>query len=141
MIPVTDSPAVVAWHALMEAHERVMSELRPVLRQHGLTVSEFDVLANLLPGEQCRHSELADRVVLSRTALTRLIDRLVGRGLLLRLPDARDGRGVQIRLTHDGADLRRAALEGNDRVIEAAFAGLSGHQTAALERSVRRLGA
>lgn len=137
--PSPTSPPVIAWRELMEAHERVMSRLRPALREHGLSVTEFDVLVNLEPAHDARHSELADRVVLSRTALTRLVDRLVDRGLLLRGPDDRDGRGVRIALTADGARLRMQALAANDAVVESALSPLDRDALENLTSAVRAI--
>ena len=60
---------------------------------------------------ELRHTVLADRVVLSRTGLTRLISRLCERGLLQRHEGAEDGRGVLISLTdHHGVQVRERAV-------------------------------
>ncbi len=138
--PAPTDPDVIAWQALMEAHERVLTGIRAALEPHGLSVSEFDVLAHLAPRESCRHADLASRVILSRTALTRLVDRLVARGLVTRQPDAHDGRGVLVTLTPQGRRLRGAALAANHRAVTAAMQSLTGEDVAVLDRLVRRLG-
>ena len=64
----TDSVRV--WRDLLVLHARVIEELASALEAaHGLSVSEFDVLINLDPTTAIRHGDLADRVILSRTAL------------------------------------------------------------------------
>lgn len=141
MPPSPRAPAVMAWRALMEAQERVMEQLRPALLAHDLSISEFNVVVNLAPGEDCRHTELASRVVLSRTALTRLVDRLVDRGLLERHASQADARGVCVRLTDAGTVLRRAALRTNARVVQESFAGLTVAEAEQLHGLVTRVAA
>lgn len=140
MTPRPGNDRVRAWYGLMLAHERVMGRLRTEFRSLGLTVSEFDVLVNLAPGVACRHTDLADRVVLSRTALTRLVDRLQGRGLVERRGDGHDGRVVWIGLTPAGVSLRRTALHANTSVVESCLAGLDAGELAVLRPLLGRIG-
>lgn len=131
--------AVAAWRTLLRAHTLVMDDLAAALRRHELTANEFDVIISIGPHECVRHGVLAERVVLSRTALTRLIDRLVGRGLLERQHDAADGRGVRVRLTDAGRELRRTASRTNADVVERHFAALTPQDVATLQPLLDRL--
>jgi DNA-binding MarR family transcriptional regulator len=62
------------------------------------------------PGRRLRMSELGDRVVLSRTRVSRIVDDMVGAGLVQRIANPEDGRSSLAQLTDQGrAELRRAA--------------------------------
>lgn len=102
-----------AWQALLHAHHDVTDRLDADLReQHGLTFSEYDVLLRLAraPDRSLRMSDLAERVLLSPSGLTRLVDRLVEDGLVTRDTLLEDARVTLARLTGRGRDrLRRAA--------------------------------
>jgi DNA-binding MarR family transcriptional regulator len=80
--------------------------------QAGTPLGWYDVLLQLAeaPGRRLRMAELADRVLLSRSGLTRLIDRLQAEGLVRREPSPEDARGTFTVLTAEGfARLRTAA--------------------------------
>jgi DNA-binding MarR family transcriptional regulator len=100
-----------AWQALLHAHHDVTDRLDADLRaQHGLTFSEYDVLLRLARAPALRMSDLAERVLLSPSGLTRLVDRLVEDGLVARDPSPEDARVTLARLTGRGRErLRRAA--------------------------------
>ncbi|MDO5093458.1 MAG: MarR family transcriptional regulator [Propionibacteriaceae bacterium] len=133
-------PRVLAWRELMRAEARVLARIREELQAVDLSISDFDALANIRPGEALRHTVLADRVILSRTGLTRLITRLCERGLLQRHEDAGDGRGVLIGLTDHGAQVRERAALANAHAVEEAMKRLGDDQVAQLEHHVRLLG-
>jgi DNA-binding MarR family transcriptional regulator len=95
-----------AWRELLRAHATLTRELDEELRRaHGLPLSSYDVLVNLesAQGRQMRMSELADAVLLSRSGLTRLVERLERDGLLARADCPDDARGSLAVLTDEGA--------------------------------------
>jgi DNA-binding MarR family transcriptional regulator len=91
--------------------------------RHGLSVNEFDALVNI-PGEGLRHRDLTERVILSQSALSRLLDRLEARGLIERHSTTDDARGVEIRLTRAGRRLQVQAVRTNASVVEREFTGM-----------------
>jgi DNA-binding MarR family transcriptional regulator len=96
------------WVAFLRLHKMIVAELDAELEvTHRLPLSEFDVLAQLsrAPGHRLRMSELADAVLLSRSGLTRLIDRLERGGLVERQQCSSDRRGLHCHLTERGAAL------------------------------------
>ncbi|MGW1714538.1 MarR family winged helix-turn-helix transcriptional regulator [Streptomyces sp. NPDC002156] len=117
------------WRDILAAHARTMCEIDRVLHPHGLGASDFEVLDVLVaeadaaagssdPGEQCRVQDIAGRVHLSQSALSRLIGRLEKDGLVERSMCVEDRRGVRVALTARGRELhnevlplQRAALE------------------------------
>ena len=83
-----------SWRAFLQAHARLTRRLDDELRAaHGLSLAEYDALVQLAqaPGRRLRMSVLADRVLLSRSGITRLVDRLVADGMVERV-DLRDRR-------------------------------------------------
>jgi DNA-binding MarR family transcriptional regulator len=96
----------LAWYATVRAHARVFDALeREVEAATGMPMAWYDVLVNLYlaPGHAMRMSELADRVIMSRSWLTRRVDQLVAAGLVERCSSVDgDGRGVRARLTREG---------------------------------------
>ncbi len=102
-----------AWRAFLRAHVLVTRQLEAdLLAAGGPQLAEYDVLVQLAlaEGHALRMHELADRVVLSRAGITRLVDRLVAEGLVERQKCGLDGRGAFAVLTAAGLNrLRHAA--------------------------------
>jgi DNA-binding MarR family transcriptional regulator len=100
------------WRTFLRAHAQVLRELeRELLAETGMPLGWYDVLLQLAeaPRHRLRMAELADRVLLSRSGLTRLIDRLAAEGLVRREPSPDDARGTYTVLTADGVARLRAA--------------------------------
>jgi len=104
---------------MLRAHAALTRELDAELaREHDLPLSSYEVLLYLAdaPGGRMRMAELADSVLLSRSGLTRLVDRLEREGLLKRERCESDARGYFAELTPKGRRLfdaaRRTHLEG-----------------------------
>lgn len=96
---------------------------RECLEPHGLAFAEYSVL-RLLQAEPKRHlspSRLAERIVRTTGAVTKLVDRLESAGLVERRRDEHDGRAVHVRLTAAGNRLANAASRsysaGRERVL------------------------
>jgi DNA-binding MarR family transcriptional regulator len=95
-----------AWRGLLRVHAALVKQLDAELSAaHKLPLSSYEVLLNLesAPGRKRRMAELADSVLLSRSGMTRLVDRLENDGLLLRDHCTDDGRGCFAVLTEKGA--------------------------------------
>jgi DNA-binding MarR family transcriptional regulator len=94
-----------AWRGFLETHARVARKLEAdLLARADLPLAEFDVLFQLAlaDGRRLRMNELADRVLLSRAGITRLVDRLVIDGLVDRVKCESDARGYFAVLTDRG---------------------------------------
>ena len=101
-----------AWRGMLQVHAAVTRALDADLRaEHGLALSSYEVLMLLGEADQdrLRMADIADRVLVSRSGLTRLIDRLVEAGLVERCACAADGRGAFAQLTDAGREKLRAA--------------------------------
>ncbi|MFE4664477.1 MarR family winged helix-turn-helix transcriptional regulator [Streptomyces sp. NPDC056716] len=118
-----DAGLEARWRDILAVHARTMCEIDRVLHPYGLGASDFEVLDMLaaeVPGDDlpCRVQNLAGRIHLSQSALSRLIGRLEKDGLAIRSMCAEDRRGVRVALTDKGRalhaevrPLQRAALE------------------------------
>ncbi|MEU1870290.1 DNA-binding MarR family transcriptional regulator [Streptomyces ambofaciens] len=103
------------WRDILSAHARTMCEIDRALHPHGLGASDFEVLDLLVTegpaaGDRCRVQNLAGRVHLSQSALSRLIARLEKDGLVQRSMCAEDRRGVYVTPTPRGRDLHAEIL-------------------------------
>ena len=99
-----------AWRALITAHAVAVEKIERALVEAGLPpLGWYDVLLELraAPGGRLRMHELARAVVLSRSGLTRLVDRLERAGLLRREPDPQDRRGSFAAITDAGVEMLR----------------------------------
>jgi DNA-binding MarR family transcriptional regulator len=102
-----------AWSAFLRAHAQITRVLEHELQaEQDLSLADYDVLFQLASTEErrLRMSELAERLLLSRSGATRLVDRLESEGLVQRSSCATDRRGLWAHLTEAGLDrLRNAA--------------------------------
>jgi DNA-binding MarR family transcriptional regulator len=112
------------WRLLLQVHARLVDVLGDELEAEvGMPLSWYDVLLNLheAPGGALRMNDLADAVLLSRSGLTRLVDRLVSAGLVQRQVCASDRRGALAALTPDGLTALRRAAPVHLRGVQARF--------------------
>lgn len=122
--PTPDDPRLGAWRSFIQAHARLLRRLDDELQaSHGLSLAEYDALLQLVnaPDRRLRMSILAERVLLSRSGITRLVDRLVAAGMVERTTCTTDARGAEAALTQRGLDHLRDAsrthLEGVGRLF------------------------
>jgi DNA-binding MarR family transcriptional regulator len=99
---------LAAWAGFLQAHAQIVRALDAELeREHGLPLTSYDVLIqlSLAPDRRLRMFELADAVVLSRSGLTRLVERLERDGLVERERGVVDLRQMYARLTDRGFEV------------------------------------
>jgi DNA-binding MarR family transcriptional regulator len=144
-MPATDFDRwLPAWMALARTYPRYWESLDAQMRRdHGLTMSRYDVLAQLdLAGGRLRLSELATRIWLSPSGLSKLLDRMARSGLVLREPDPSDARSWFAVLTPTGRALvRRARATHHSRLASTFGSALSDRDLADLVRAMQRLSA
>ena len=119
-----DEEELAAWRGMLRAHAELVRELDAELaREHDMPLSSYEVLLYLNDsGEgRMRMSELADSVLLSRSGLTRLVDRLERQGLLKRERCESDARGFFAEITPEGRlafnGARKTHLDGVRRLF------------------------
>jgi DNA-binding MarR family transcriptional regulator len=112
VLPELSREELVAWRTFLRAHAQVTRRLEAdLLAEHDLSLPTYDVLVQLseAPDRRLRMTELAERVLLSRSGLTRLVDRLEREGLVHRQACPSDARGTHAVLSDAGLERLRAA--------------------------------
>jgi DNA-binding MarR family transcriptional regulator len=113
-----------AWRGLLRAHACLAKKLDAELeRAHGLPMSSYEVLHHLEESTsgRMRMCDLAEQAQLSRSGLTRMVDRLSRDGLIERCSCSHDARGSYACLTEAGRERLAAARGTHLAVIRAQF--------------------
>jgi DNA-binding MarR family transcriptional regulator len=135
---------IAAWKGLLRVHRDQVSALdAQLVRDHKLPLASYEVLMVLADSEggRARMSEVADQLLVSRSGLTRLVDRLVRQGWVERTPCEDDARGVYAAITRAGrAKLKAARPAHLDGVRKGFLTKLSDRDLGALTRAWARLG-
>ena len=107
-----DGAALDAWRSYLQSHASIVRMLdAELVAEHGMTTRDYEVLLYVAqaPERRLPMSALAERTMLTRSGITRLIDGLVEAGLIERVACASDARVSYAQLTDDGHEkLRRA---------------------------------
>lgn len=109
-----EGAALEAWRGYLQSHASIVRELdAQLIAEHGMTTRDYEVLLYLAqdPERRLPMSALAERTMLTRSGITRLVDGLVGAGLVLRASCPSDARVSYAQLTEVGYEkLREAGL-------------------------------
>ena len=131
------------WRTFLRAHAGITRRLEhDLVADHLLPLPSYDVLLQLAesPQRRLRMTDLADRVLLSRSGLTRLVDRLAAEGLVVRESCPSDARGTFTVLTETGlARLREAAPTHLRGIQEYVTRRLSAEELDTLGQLLRKL--
>lgn len=103
---------IASWRAFLRAHAAVTRKLEAdLMAEHKMPLAWYDVMVQLVeaPEHRLRMTDLAGAVLISRSGLTRLVDRLVAEGLVRREPAPHDARGTFAVLTDEGYERLRSA--------------------------------
>jgi DNA-binding MarR family transcriptional regulator len=121
------APELRAWRGMLRAHAALAKALDAQLEAaHGLQLSSYEVLMYLADAEdqRMRMCDLASTILLSRSGLTRLVDRLQREGLLERVACSDDARGAFAKLTPLGRERLAAARATHLAGVRAMFLDL-----------------
>lgn len=131
------------WRLFLTVHVQLLDRVEQHLKQAGLPPLEwYDVLWALkdAPDQRLRFSQLADAVLLSRSNLTRLVDRLEKAGLLQREACPTDRRGAFAVLTPEGLAMQQRMWEIYSQRIAEDFAGhLEDSEVKVITQSLSRM--
>ena len=134
---------LAAWRAFLEAHAVTVDNLARELREtEDLPLAWYDVLVQLQesPDGRLRMQELADAVLLSKSGVTRLVDRMERGGLVERARCTDDRRGTFAGLTPAGRQRLRETAPTHLRGVAEHFTSLLDDEEAAvLERLLLRI--
>lgn len=133
----------VVWRSYLDVMRLLMDRLqRQVSEDSGMSLGEYEVLVQLSEASdrQLRMSELADRIVHSRSRLTHTVRRMERRGLVRREPCEEDGRGVLCTLTAQGFTVLVEVAPGHVEAVRAAlFDPLTAEDVVALGRAMGKV--
>lgn len=107
-----DGAALDAWRAYLQSHASIMRALdAELVAEHGMTTRDYEVLLYLAqaPDRRLAMSSLANRTMLTRSGITRLVDGLVAQGYVERVACAKDARVSYACITDGGYTKLREA--------------------------------
>ena len=140
-----DPQRLEAWRAFLRAHAVLTDTLdRELQAERDLPLPWYDVLVSLAEADtnRLRMRDLADRVMLSRSGLTRLVDRMATAGLVNREPDPDDRRGTLACITDAGMQTLRRAAPVHLRGVQEHFARhLRDDEVAVVRQALERISA
>ncbi len=132
-----------AWVSFLRSHAAITRELSAQLqREHGLTLNDYEVLLHLshAEGGMLRRVDLAERVLLTASGITRLLEGLESAGFVSKETCSSDARVSYAKLTDTGAAKLRKAAVTHLRGVDELFVGrYSGSELATLAELLARL--
>ncbi len=137
-----EDPRVAAWRAFTCAHAALSRALDEALESHcELPLLTYEVLARLAetPGRRLRMQELAELLPLTKSGLTRLMDRMEGAGLACREVCSSDRRGTFAALTPRGRQALDRARQVHARVLRERLTRLEDEEVNALHTSCSKI--
>jgi len=150
-LPKPDLPArtdderhgALVWELTLRTVTGLVRAFEEDMKADGFTLPWYDVLIQLVeaPEQRLRMQDLADAVILSRSGLSRLVDRMEEAGLVRREPVPDDRRGAYAVLTEEGRATYGRLAPGHWRKIDERFSNrLASSDLRALRRAMRKLG-
>jgi MarR family transcriptional regulator, 2-MHQ and catechol-resistance regulon repressor len=136
------TPQQLAWRSILELETTLIPLFDERLASVGIDVQIYDVLlhTNEAGPEGIRMRNLAESVLISKSGLTSLVDRLEHRGLVARTPDPADRRATRIQFTPEGADVFRTAAAAHVADVEELFASrLTADEARRIHRVLSRI--
>ena len=113
-----------AWRSFLEVHSAVIKALeKELIEDQGFSLTWYDVLTHLseASGARMQHQALAESLLLSRSGVTRLVDRMAEAGLVCRESSPEDRRVSYVVMTQPGRDALDRASPGHMRGIAQHF--------------------
>jgi DNA-binding MarR family transcriptional regulator len=133
--------ALDAWESLFRAQHELFSEMLADFDDTTISQAEYDVLLTVTRGPDmtARLRDVTANMLISQPSVSRLIDRMVVRGLVSKCPDPDDGRGALIRATEDGARAFRALATVHGRSIAERMSRLDDDELRTLRTLTQKL--
>jgi len=131
-LPQAREGVLQTWLRLARVYQKIQRQLERILDNAGLTLPQFDVLANLGMSEGITQQELAERLLVTKGNVCGLLDRMESAGWVQRKPSMQDRRANHIYLTDKGRAALQAAFPIHLGLIQQCLAPLSTVQQAQL---------
>ncbi len=137
--PERDASPVLLFMRLGYLSKRLQHFHDAVLRPHGRTLTEYQVLATLRMNGAQSPTSLNGLLMLTRAGMTNTVDRLEGAGLVRRRADGGDGRSIRIELTRRGTRHAETLLLAEREAQEDLLSGIGRGERRALEGAIATL--
>ncbi len=133
--------AIAAWESLFRAQHEVFSEISDDFGDDDLAQAEYDVMLTVARGDDnaARLRDVTANMLISQPSVSRLVDRMVSRGLITKCPDPQDGRGAVVRATDAGLSAFRRVATRHGQAIAARMSVLSDDELAQLRTITAKL--
>ncbi len=119
--------AVEAWESVFRAQHEIFGQISTDFEGTALTQAEYDVLLTVtrMPDMTARLRDVTANMLISQPSVSRLVDRMVARGLVTKCPDPDDGRGALVGATPQGLRAFRTVGASHARSIAAHMSRLT----------------
>lgn len=133
--------ALETWESLFRAQHELFMAMAADFDGTAITQAEYDVLLTVVrsPEMTARLRDVTANMLISQPSVSRLVDRMVARGLIQKCPDPDDGRGALIRATEDGARAFRAVATVHGRSIAQRMSKLDDDELRTLQALTEKL--
>lgn len=133
--------AVEAWENLFRAQYEIFDELKRDFSDSSLYQSEYDVLLTVVrgAGNTARLRDITGNILISQPSVSRLIDKMISRGLVTKQADPEDGRGALVTATEEGVRQFRALAVTHGRHIAERMSTLSTDELRTLTALTQKL--
>jgi DNA-binding MarR family transcriptional regulator len=133
--------AIDAWESLFRAQHEVFGDINDDFHDDSLSQAEYDVLLTVTRAADmtARLRDVTANMLISQPSVSRLVDRMVSRGLLTKCADPDDGRGALVTATDAGASLFRRIASAHGRAIAERMSLLSDDELAQLRDLTAKL--
>jgi DNA-binding MarR family transcriptional regulator len=133
--------AIDAWESLFRAQHEVFGDINGDFDDEKLSQAEYDVLLTVTRSDDltARLRDVTANMLISQPSVSRLVDRMVARGLLTKCADPDDGRGALVQATDAGASLFRRIASAHGRAIAERMSLLSDDELAQLRELTAKL--
>ena len=133
--------AISAWESLFRAQHQVFEEISVDFCEEDLTQAEYDVMLTVTRGDgsTARLRDVTSNMLISQPSVSRLVDRMVTRGIISKCPDPEDGRGAIVRATEAGLAAFRRVATAHGRSIADRMSVLSDEELAQLHALTSKL--
>jgi DNA-binding MarR family transcriptional regulator len=133
--------AIAAWESLFRAQHEVFGEISADFVDDDLSQAEYDVMLTVARGDQnaARLRDVTANMLISQPSVSRLVDRMVARGLITKCPDPHDGRGALVRATDAGMSAFRRIATRHGQAIAHRMSVLTDDELSQLQAITRKL--
>ncbi|WP_156761013.1 MarR family winged helix-turn-helix transcriptional regulator [Microbacterium karelineae] len=133
--------AVEAWESLFRAQHEVFEDIKRDFADSSLQQGEYDVLLSVVRGTDgtARLRDITENMLISQPSVSRLVDKMVSRGLVTKCSDPEDGRGALVTATEAGTRTFRMLAVEHGRHIAARMSSLTNDELRTLTALTQKL--